>query len=137
MASCTAFAGANELNSDLTNLFHSLVESSSQVEKEESEVDLGNHFSLQIASYPSQNEAIARIKTLPPTEIVAFFMPAVVNDKTWYRVYIGRFKNQEKALQHKKALVKKKAIKEEYEDLAYFEPFYLKDFVAGKPKRYF
>lgn len=24
-----------------------------------------------------------------------------------------------------------------FEDLAYFEPFYLKDFIAGKPKRYF
>jgi tRNA threonylcarbamoyladenosine biosynthesis protein TsaB len=26
---------------------------------------------------------------------------------------------------------------EAFEDLAYFEPFYLKDFIAGKPKRYF
>jgi tRNA threonylcarbamoyladenosine biosynthesis protein TsaB len=34
-------------------------------------------------------------------------------------------------------IAEKKANKEEYEDLAYFEPFYLKDFVAGKPKRYF
>ena len=25
----------------------------------------------------------------------------------------------------------------QFEDLAYFEPFYLKDFVAGKPKKYF
>ena len=25
----------------------------------------------------------------------------------------------------------------EFEDVAYFEPFYLKDFVAGKPKNYF
>lgn len=25
----------------------------------------------------------------------------------------------------------------EFEDVAYFEPFYLKDFVAGKPKKYF
>ena len=30
-----------------------------------------------------------------------------------------------------------KAAQKDYEDLAYFEPFYLKDFVAGKPKRYF
>jgi tRNA threonylcarbamoyladenosine biosynthesis protein TsaB len=34
-------------------------------------------------------------------------------------------------------IAEKKANKEEYEDLAYFEPFYLKDLVAGKPKRYF
>ena len=27
--------------------------------------------------------------------------------------------------------------KGEFEDVAYFEPFYLKDFVAGKPKNYF
>lgn len=27
--------------------------------------------------------------------------------------------------------------KTDFEDLAYFEPFYLKDFVAGKPKNYF
>jgi tRNA threonylcarbamoyladenosine biosynthesis protein TsaB len=25
----------------------------------------------------------------------------------------------------------------DFEDLAYFEPFYLKDFIAGKPKKYF
>jgi len=25
----------------------------------------------------------------------------------------------------------------DFEDVAYFEPFYLKDFVAGKPKKYF
>jgi len=24
-----------------------------------------------------------------------------------------------------------------FEDVAYFEPYYLKDFVAGKPKKYF
>lgn len=34
-------------------------------------------------------------------------------------------------------IAEKKAAAEQYEDLAYFEPFYLKDFVAGKPKRYF
>lgn len=27
--------------------------------------------------------------------------------------------------------------RQEFEDLAYFEPYYLKDFIAGKPKRYF
>ncbi|MEI6576475.1 MAG: tRNA (adenosine(37)-N6)-threonylcarbamoyltransferase complex dimerization subunit type 1 TsaB [Bacteroidota bacterium] len=31
-------------------------------------------------------------------------------------------------------LAEKKYIKKEFEDLAYFEPFYLKDFVAGKPR---
>ena len=34
-------------------------------------------------------------------------------------------------------IAENKAIEGQYEDLAYFEPFYLKDFVAGKPKRYF
>ena len=31
----------------------------------------------------------------------------------------------------------KKYKAQEFEDLAYFEPFYLKDFIAGKPKQYF
>ncbi|UCE93590.1 MAG: tRNA (adenosine(37)-N6)-threonylcarbamoyltransferase complex dimerization subunit type 1 TsaB [Flavobacteriaceae bacterium] len=31
----------------------------------------------------------------------------------------------------------KKYLAKEFEDLAYFEPFYLKDFIAGKPKQYF
>lgn len=31
----------------------------------------------------------------------------------------------------------KKFTAQEFEDLAYFEPYYLKDFVAGKPKQYF
>ena len=34
-------------------------------------------------------------------------------------------------------IAEKKAINAQFEDLAYFEPFYLKDFVAGKPKRFF
>lgn len=34
-------------------------------------------------------------------------------------------------------IAERKAGNGQYEDLAYFEPFYLKDFVAGKPKRYF
>jgi tRNA threonylcarbamoyladenosine biosynthesis protein TsaB len=34
-------------------------------------------------------------------------------------------------------LANEKFNKTDFEDLAYFEPFYLKDFVAGKPKNYF
>jgi tRNA threonylcarbamoyladenosine biosynthesis protein TsaB len=34
-------------------------------------------------------------------------------------------------------IAEQKAVSQQFEDLAYFEPFYLKDFVAGKPKRYF
>lgn len=33
------------------------------------------------------------------------------------------------------SLANEKFEKEEFEDLAYFEPFYLKDFIAGKPKQ--
>jgi len=35
------------------------------------------------------------------------------------------------------SMVQKKYDSAEFENLAYFEPFYLKDFVAGKPKNYF
>lgn len=31
----------------------------------------------------------------------------------------------------------KKFISNDFEDVAYFEPYYLKDFIAGKPKKYF
>ena len=31
----------------------------------------------------------------------------------------------------------KKFLANDFEDLAYFEPYYLKDFIAGKPKQYF
>ena len=31
----------------------------------------------------------------------------------------------------------KKFAESDFEDLAYFEPYYLKDFIAGKPKKYF
>ena len=34
-------------------------------------------------------------------------------------------------------LAYKKYLSKEFEDLAYFEPFYLKDFIAGKPKKIF
>ena len=35
------------------------------------------------------------------------------------------------------ALAETRFQNQEFEDLAYFEPYYLKDFIAGKPKRYF
>jgi tRNA threonylcarbamoyladenosine biosynthesis protein TsaB len=35
------------------------------------------------------------------------------------------------------ALAEKKFADQQFEDVAYFEPYYLKDFVAGKPKRVF
>lgn len=35
------------------------------------------------------------------------------------------------------ALAESKFAHQEFEDVAYFEPYYLKDFVAGKPKRIF
>jgi len=31
----------------------------------------------------------------------------------------------------------KKFVSNDFEDVAYFEPYYLKDFIAGKPKKYF
>jgi tRNA threonylcarbamoyladenosine biosynthesis protein TsaB len=35
---------------------------------------------------------------------------------------------------HAATIAEEKYIKKEFEDVAYFEPFYLKDFVAGKPR---
>jgi tRNA threonylcarbamoyladenosine biosynthesis protein TsaB len=35
------------------------------------------------------------------------------------------------------ALAEKKFAEKQFEDVAYFEPYYLKDFVAGKPKKVF
>jgi tRNA threonylcarbamoyladenosine biosynthesis protein TsaB len=35
------------------------------------------------------------------------------------------------------ALAEAKLAENQFEDVAYFEPYYLKDFVAGKPKRVF
>ena len=34
-------------------------------------------------------------------------------------------------------LAESKFASQDFEDVAYFEPFYLKDFVAGKPKKFF
>ncbi len=49
-------------------------------------------------------------------------------------VFIG---NRFPSAREMAAIAEKKAQDRQFEDLAYFEPFYLKDFVAGKPKRYF
>jgi tRNA threonylcarbamoyladenosine biosynthesis protein TsaB len=35
------------------------------------------------------------------------------------------------------SLAEEKFSRSEFEDVAYFEPYYLKDFVAGKPKKMF
>jgi len=63
-------------------------------------------YTVQIASYPSENEAQKMSSGLKEKNIPAFYITAKVKDQTWYRVSVGLFESSDDAEAHKKKLEK-------------------------------
>lgn len=64
-------------------------------------------FTVQIASYPAEGEAQKMAEQLKEKGFSAFYLPAQVNGKTWYRVSVGLFATQKEAQDHKSELMEK------------------------------
>lgn len=64
-------------------------------------------FTVQIASYPAEAEAQKMAEQLKDKGFSAFYLPAQVNGKTWYRVSVGLFATQKEAQDHKSELMEK------------------------------
>lgn len=63
-------------------------------------------FTIQIAAFPNEQEAQGKANELKNKGLGAFYIPALVNGKTWYRVSIGQFATQDEATEYRTNLIK-------------------------------
>ncbi|MEK6555442.1 MAG: SPOR domain-containing protein [Bdellovibrionota bacterium] len=62
-------------------------------------------YTVQVASYATEGEARSHATRLHDKGFNAFYIPADVSGKTWYRVSIGRFDDQKTAMAHRKEVL--------------------------------
>ena len=68
-------------------------------------------YTVQIASYASELDAKKRSKNLRNKGFSAFYIPAQIKGKTWYRVNIGLFQNRKEASFYRQRIAKQAGIK--------------------------
>lgn len=68
-------------------------------------------FTVQVGSYPTEDEAKGQAKQLKTKGWAAFYVPAAVSGKTWYRVMVGTFNNHKSAQAFQKDFQKESGIK--------------------------
>lgn len=68
--------------------------------------NMAGQFTVQIASYPSAEEAKVEAAKIKSRGYTAFYIPAKINGRNWYRVSVGLFKNQKSANLYRKELLK-------------------------------
>ena len=64
-------------------------------------------YTVQVASYPSEQEAQKRAAELKEKGFSAFYISAKIKNQTWYRVNVGLFTTQKEADAYKKDLISK------------------------------
>lgn len=64
-------------------------------------------YTVQVASYPSEQEAQKRAAELKEKGFSAFYITAKIKNQTWYRVNVGLFTTQKEADAYKKDLISK------------------------------
>lgn len=64
-------------------------------------------FTVQVASYASEGDAQKMASSLKQKGYSAFYIPATVKGKTWYRVSVGQFATQKEAQSYKTELLGK------------------------------
>lgn len=62
------------------------------------------NYTIQVASYANQSEAEKHVAKLKEKNYSAFFIPAKVKEKTWYRVNVGLYPTKKKAQDFQKEL---------------------------------
>lgn len=73
--------------------------------------DLIGKYTVQISSYNNESDATEHTKALKAKGYSAFYVPAQIKGKTWFRVSIGLFTTLKEAEESKKKLVGKEEIK--------------------------
>lgn len=67
-------------------------------------------FTVQVASYSSEDEAIKLASSLKKKGLEAYYIPATINGKNWYRVSVGQFATVNEAKEFRKELLHKKEV---------------------------
>ncbi|MCB0386796.1 MAG: SPOR domain-containing protein, partial [Bdellovibrionales bacterium] len=67
-------------------------------------------YTVQVASYATEDEAKAHASELKQKGWNAFYVPADVKGRTWFRVSIGLFTNQKSAMSFREELMKQSSI---------------------------
>lgn len=67
-------------------------------------------WTLQIASYPKEDEAQKHAEDLKTKGFSAFYIPAQVKGATWYRVSVGLFPTMSGANEYKEEFIKKSSV---------------------------
>ncbi len=62
-------------------------------------------FTVQIASYADETEAKAKASELKESGYAAFYIPANIKGKVWYRVSVGQFATQKEAQNYRNKLL--------------------------------
>jgi cell division protein FtsN len=68
-------------------------------------------FTVQVGSYATEDEAKGQAKQLKTKGWAAFYLPAAVSGKTWYRVMVGTFNNHNSAQAFRKDFMKESGLK--------------------------
>ncbi len=76
--------------------------------------EVANHgsgrFTIQIASYPTQEEAEKKVSELKGLKFESFATEATIKGHQWYRVNVGMFATIKEAQEHKTLLAEKAKI---------------------------
>jgi cell division protein FtsN len=67
-------------------------------------------YTVQVASYATETEAKEQAAKLASKGFSAFYVPAEVNSKTWYRVSVGLFSDQKSASNYRTELLATQAV---------------------------
>lgn len=67
-------------------------------------------YTVQVGSYPTEDEAKKRTDALKEQTFSAFYVEAKVKDKVWYRVSVGLFNSQKEAEAYMKDLLERKKV---------------------------
>lgn len=64
-------------------------------------------YTVQIAAFPTEADAKTRAEDLKSKGYSAFYVPANVKGKTWYRVSVGLFATEQEAKVHREEIISK------------------------------
>jgi cell division protein FtsN len=67
-------------------------------------------YTVQVASYATEGEAKDQAAKLTGKGYSAFYIPATINNKTWYRVSVGLFSDQKSATNYRTELLATQAV---------------------------
>lgn len=98
-------AAARVANDKTPNNPHALVETATPELPKQLAANYLDKFTVQVASYSSEEEAKKLAQDLKKSGYQTFYIPAEIKGQTWYRVNVGLFATQKEAQDYKGTLL--------------------------------